>query len=96
MLQLSFNVNSESEAFCLAIVSAMRSRFGITHTEAIMRLNQQWRGLDLTGPNDMIYHEDENYWASTIYYGANSDWWLSEEERRNQGLPALTPVKLSE
>jgi hypothetical protein len=96
MSRFSFMVNSKAEAFCAEIVAAMRKRFDVTHDEAMKRLNQAWRGLDLTGPNEVIYHEEEAYWAATIYYGKASCWWLPEEERSRQGLPTLVPLKLPE
>jgi hypothetical protein len=96
MPSFSFIVDSKAEIFCANIITAMRKHFGITRTEAAKRLNQAWAGLDLTGPNEVIYHEDEDYWAWTIYYGKASYWWLTGEERSNQKLPALQPLKLFE
>jgi hypothetical protein len=81
--KFEFSTDSQSATFCEGIAVKMVELFGITTDEAIGRLNQEWRGLSLLGPNDMIYHEDEEYWAKTIYYGKDSKWWKNP--------PGLTP-----
>ncbi len=70
-----FDVNSESEAFCLKIVSEMIKHFAITQEEAIARINQQWLNISFLEADDIRYHEDETFWAFDIYYGADSKWW---------------------
>lgn len=54
----------------------MTSLFGITRDEAIARISRDWQGLDLSSPEDVIYHDDEAYWAKTICFGQDSHWWL--------------------
>ena len=50
--------DAQSAAFCEAIVNRMMNVFGIMLDEAIGRLNRDWKGLSITGPHDVIYHED--------------------------------------
>ena len=71
-----FHTDDRSATFCEEIARQMVDLFGITHEEAIGRINRDWAGLNIVGP-DVIYHEDETYWAKTIYYGKDSHWWLN-------------------
>jgi hypothetical protein len=75
--EFEFATDARSFAFCGAIVDRMVALFGITRDEAVGRLNRDWKGQGITGPSDIVYHEDEDYWARTIYYGAGSNWWLN-------------------
>jgi hypothetical protein len=75
--KFEFITNAKSAEFCEGIVNRMISLFGITIDEAIGRMNRDWKGLNLSDPNDVIFHEDEEYWANTIYYGKGSNWWLN-------------------
>jgi hypothetical protein len=72
-----FEMDDQSSAFCKEIAQQMVELFGITHEEAIGRINRDWGGLKIVGNVDVIYHEDETYWAKTIYYGKDSNWWLN-------------------
>ncbi|MEW8987645.1 MAG: hypothetical protein AB2401_11715 [Bacillus sp. (in: firmicutes)] len=56
------------------IAKKMMELFGISEKEAIGRINRHWRGETIKGPKDLIYHEDPEYWAKTIYYGKDSMW----------------------
>lgn len=71
-----FETDSESEAFCERIAQEMVRLFGISPDEAVGRINNAWKGLSIVG-DDLIYHETEEYWANNIYYGKESEWWLS-------------------
>jgi hypothetical protein len=74
-MTFTFTTDEQSESFCRAIVDGMIELFGITEDEAIGRVNRQWNGMVLIGDELAIYHEDEDYWASAIYFGKNSRWW---------------------
>ena len=76
MSQFIFTTDNKSYAFCLAIAEEMEKLFQIPYDEAIGRINRQWQGLTIVG-QDLIYHEDEEFWAKTIYYGKSSYWWLA-------------------
>jgi hypothetical protein len=77
MIAFDFKTDSESQVFCESIVNKMVEMFNINIEEAVGRVNRAWRGQELIGPDRMIYHEDEEYWANTIYYGKDSYWWLN-------------------
>jgi hypothetical protein len=77
MSSFEFETDEQSSAFCEQIAEEMVELFRISREEAIGRINRDWRGLKLIGPDDVIYHEDETYWANTIYYGKGSNWWLN-------------------
>jgi hypothetical protein len=59
------------------IANKMVELFGIFIDEAVGRINRDWRGQEIIGM-DIIYHETEEYWAKTIYYGG-AHWWKGEE-----------------
>jgi hypothetical protein len=82
-----FETDDQSTAFCEEIARQMVELFGITHEEAIGRINRDWRGLKIVGPDDVIYHEDEIYWAKTIYYGKGSNWWLNPANLKPRPYP---------
>ena len=67
-----FETDGQSAEFCEEIAWQMVGLFGITNEEAIGRINRDWCGLKFVGSDDVIYHEDEIYWAKTIYYGKGS------------------------
>jgi hypothetical protein len=95
---MKFNLNLlnvEAQDFCDGIVREMVSLFSITEEEAISRINRQWSNLEsLGGEEELIYHEDEKFWAQDIYYGPDSFWWLSDEERSIKNLPKLLPREI--
>jgi hypothetical protein len=69
--------------FCREVTDEMVAALGIDREEAIARINRQWSepGDDGRTPRvwivglDIVYHEDEHFWARTIYYGHDSCWW---------------------
>lgn len=85
--KFEFETDIQSLQFCEAIVAQMVVLFGITTNEAIARINRDWHGLKFVGSEDMIYHEDEDYWAKTIYYGKGSNWWLSPPSLKPRPYP---------
>ena len=79
MSRYNFTTDALAEEFMDEIAVRMVELFGITEDEAIERINEHWRGQSIAGEDDMIYHEDEDFWAKTIYYGPNKMWWLEDE-----------------
>ena len=63
-----FEIDEESKAFCNQIAACMVLLFGISTTEAVSRINQQWAGLSFVG-DDIIYHDTAEDWAKNIYWG---------------------------
>jgi len=82
-----FETDDQATAFCEEIVRQMVEIFGITREESIGRINREWQGLKLVSPDDVIYHEDEIYWAKTIYYGKGSNWWLNSANLKPRPYP---------
>ncbi|NEB77341.1 hypothetical protein G3I40_19255 [Streptomyces sp. SID14478] len=68
----------------------MVEELGISRAEAVARINRQWHGLDLSDEDDLILHEDERFWALTIYYGQVPDW--SPEADRTGWIPQAPPA----
>ncbi|MGE0131418.1 MAG: hypothetical protein AB7U82_25330 [Blastocatellales bacterium] len=87
MSKFSFETDRQAEEFCTEIAKMMVKLFGITEIEAVGRINRQWQGQKIVGPNRMIYHEDTEFWAKTIYYGADVHWWRGEEGLEPQPFP---------
>jgi hypothetical protein len=95
MATFPFLTDEKSEAFCHSIAHEMVRRFAISESEALYRISRFWAHLpEIIGEKDVIYHEAEDYWASTIYYGAGSYWWFVGEERLKRSLPPLCPQPL--
>lgn len=84
MRAYTFQTDEQSREFCEGILQEMVRRFGVSETEALGRINRAWSGLEIVGDDDLIYHEDEEYWAQNIYYGKDSEWWLDP--------PGLAPL----
>lgn len=68
IMNYEFTTDDESRSFCDQIVACMVEMFNITEAEAVGKLNKFWGGLSFIGPRDLIYHEDEQYWANVVYY----------------------------
>lgn len=85
--KLSFSIDAKAEEFCQRIVDTMVTLFGITESEAIGRLNKHWAGQEFIGEDELIYHDDEAYWAKTIYYEENAHWWRNEDGLNPRPFP---------
>ncbi|MEV7544585.1 hypothetical protein [Streptomyces sp. NPDC089915] len=57
-----------------AIERYMTERLGVGRAEAVARINRCWSGLDLSGEDEIILHEDEYYWALGMYFTEVEDW----------------------
>ena len=86
MTAFFFITDGKSQEYCELIANTMTEVLGISSSEAKERINKHWAGQNITGEDDLIYHEDEEYWANTIYYGKDSKWW--------DGTDGLTPIQL--
>ncbi|OKP94998.1 hypothetical protein [Paenibacillus sp. P46E] len=84
MEKFSFVTTDESEKFCEEIILEMIRLFNISDEEAWGRLNEFWKTP--FGEEDIRYHEGDEFWAKTIYYGPNIRWW------KREGDPTLKPV----
>jgi len=36
---------------------------------AAQKMNELWKGLSFLGDDDLIYHQDVDYWADVIVFG---------------------------
>lgn len=73
--EYEFDTDKQSKAFFDEIALRIFQLFAIDEAEAIGRMNRLWRGQKFIGPDDLIYHEDEDFWAYTVYYGGDQNWW---------------------
>ena len=87
MNKYEFKTNKKVQEFCDLIINKMVELFGINKDEALGRLNNHWKGVDLTDDKDVVYHEHENYWANVIYYGDDSFWWKDPRPKDLKPLP---------
>lgn len=77
MVRYAFEFKASGDALdlCEQTVDRMVELFGIPVDEALGRVNRAWGGRDLDN-DSLICHENEYYWANSIYYGHGSFWWL--------------------
>ncbi len=90
MSRFNFKTDQEGREYCEEILKQMIVLFSIEESEALARMNRSWEGQDILGDDDPIYHEGEEYWAKTIYYGKDSNWWMNPPDL--QPLPRPSHV----
>lgn len=78
-VDLKIETSDKARDFVEEIITKMLHLFPITRAEAVGRINDSWGHLGQIGDSDIIFHETAEYWAKTIYYGKDSNWWLGEE-----------------
>jgi hypothetical protein len=82
--------SAEVDELLAGIRDEMVALFGISESEAVARVNQQWQGMDLSSQDEIILHEDEYFWALTVYFGnAVPDW--SPDADRSSWTPEPPP-----
>lgn len=82
MIEFTFETDSEAYDYCHEIVAVMMRDFGISENEAIARLNRQWNGQKLGGPEELLFHELPETWAYDVYFGKGSAWWTKANTER--------------
>lgn len=87
MSDFAFRVDLDADEFCRSIIREMIDTFHISEDEAIARINDRFAGLVIVG-RSVLYHEDEEFWASDIMYGHESQWWNDDNPTP---LPAPSP-----
>lgn len=85
---LTVNANENEKLFCLEIASEMAKIFNISISEAIGRINNQWKGVRIDG---MVYHHNAESWAKTIYYENGAFWWVDEWMAKHTPKPKPYP-----
>lgn len=71
------------------VVHELLILFPITRDEAVGRLNRFWQGQDFSKKLkvDLLKHEDPDFWAKTIYYGRDVQWWKGEDGLNPEPYP---------
>ena len=87
MTEYAFPTCAETRDLCDRVVIEMQRLFGVSAAEALGRINRQWAGDDLSSPDDIVLHEEEEFWAKTIYYTKDSMWWLDESAAKPVPYP---------
>lgn len=83
-----FHVDAAARDLCDEIVEQMRAAFGIAMDEALGRINRHWHGIDFENDgNDIRFHQPADFWASDIYYGPTSYWWMNPPGLNPQPYP---------
>jgi hypothetical protein len=86
-----FATDAKSDAFCREIAAEMVRKYGVSDEEAVGRINRGWRGQDILGEMNIVYHELPEYWAHVMYLGKDSYWWITGEKREQLGLGPVVP-----
>ena len=86
----AFATDAASDAFCGRIAAEMVREFGVSHEEAVGRINDGWRGRDFLGV-DIAYHELPEHWARTMYWSDGSFWCVVGAARDRLGLGPPVP-----
>lgn len=80
MTKITVPARPEARRYINRIADKLVNLFGISREEAVGRINRFWSGKAFATDVDLLVllHQTEEYWAKTIYYGPDSEWWLSE------------------
>ena len=83
--------SAESLEYLYDIADEMVQQFSIGRMEAIARINQQWHGQDLSGEDELLFHELPYYWALRIYYPENVPDWSPTADRSSWPVQPAPP-----
>ena len=72
------------------IAGDMMLTLGISHAEAVARINWHWGGYEFP-EDDIILHEQAHYWAMRIYYPDVLDW-SPDADRSHWGFREKPPA----
>jgi hypothetical protein len=64
-----FTTDEASRQYCDLIMEHMVGTLGVPADEALQKMNRLWKGLSFLGEDDLIYHQDVDYWAEMMVYG---------------------------
>ncbi len=89
MTEIKITGTEEALDYFEEIVRKMLLLFPVTREESVGRLNRFWAGQDFSRELkvNLLRHEDTTFWAKTIYYGANTQWWQGEDGLRPEPYP---------
>lgn len=71
------NGDRKAKEYCMEIAQEIVKIFDIPLSEAIGRVNREFKNDRIFGPNQ-IYHRDVEYWANRVYYEADTYWWVDD------------------
>lgn len=72
---LTINGDERAKQFCLKIAKEMTRTFGISMSEAVGRINKEWKTQKIFG-DSLVYHRVSEEWAKVIYYENGTYWWV--------------------
>jgi hypothetical protein len=80
--EFAFPLAPMARAHCDAIAQEMIDAFGISHDEAVGRINRHWCCAEFVQPDDVdtLTVDLPDYWARRIYYGPDAKWWVTGED----------------
>ena len=73
----TFDGDEDAKSYGLRIARTMVRLFNIPLSEAIGRINRDWKDKKIFGP-DQIYRRDPEEWAKMIYYESGTFWWVEK------------------
>lgn len=79
MIELEFKTDNEAYEYCMLIIKDMITSFNITEEEAVDRMNSDWGHIEKIDKDDIMFHEEPDYWSRKIYYNSDCYWWLPNE-----------------
>lgn len=74
---LSFEADAKGKSYGLRIARTMAILFNIPLSEAIGRINRDWKNVKIFGVNQ-VYRRSPEEWAKIIYYEPGTYWWVDE------------------
>lgn len=86
-MQYTFTTDYKSKEFFDKVAELMIVLFEISHDEAVGRMNRLWNDQVFTGPDNLIYHEDVDFWAYNVFYGGDSSWWMNPPDLKPLPYP---------
>ena len=86
----TFDADERAKSYGLKIARAMVRLFDIPLSEAIGRINRDFKGKKIFGPNQ-FYRRDSEEWARRIYYEPGTYWWVDEWMAEHTPKPKSYP-----
>jgi len=88
-----FDTNTTGFDFCRSILIELISRFPLTQLEGIHLINSRWGHISLVAEDEIAYHESPEFWAKEFYWGTDTVWWKTENDRVLMDLKPLKPKR---
>lgn len=75
--RITINGDKRAKQYCLEIAQEMVKLSEIPMSEAIGRINREFKGKRIFGPNQFYIRYPEE-WAKLIYYEDGTFWWVEK------------------